>query len=301
MGIARGALRAGIAGAVLIPCAARADPPQPANVCPAGDALACERAGDERSGVRDYEHAIAFYEAACKAGRSKSCSHVGWFYNTGVGVSKSESAAFEWESRSCALNDASGCASVAILLANGLEIQRDVPRAQALALRWCNRGGALACDAYGRMLWKGGDPARATQFYAKACDAAASDREGYQGCTELAEAYRDGKGVSQDISKAVHFGAMACDGGMAKACNLLGWIYWEGKYVPKDAAAAVPLFRRACDGGDTYGCTNLGMLYLHGEEVPVDRKKAAELFQWSCDRGLDAACSNLKRMAAHRP
>jgi TPR repeat protein len=274
---------------------------EPDRVCEVGDATACESAGEERTQVGDHGAAVPLYGAACKAGRPTACNRLAWLFNTGLGVAKSERTAFEWASRSCDLGDAAGCASVAILLANGDEVTRDPIRARMLARTWCDRGGALACDAYGRMLFKAGERARGAEFYERACNLAERDREGYQGCTELAEVYRDGAGLPQDAEKAMGLAAKACDASMPRACNLLGWIYWEGRLVPRDATRAITLFSRACDNGDVYGCTNLGVRYWHGEGVEVDKKRAAELFRWSCARQLRVACDDLTHVGEPEP
>jgi TPR repeat protein len=273
-------------------------------VCDAGDAPACERAADERARAHDYSAANAYYSAACQAGRAASCNHLAYAFNTGLGTTQSHKKAFELFARSCDLDDASGCASLAILLAGmggaGADTPSDRPRALSLAQRWCDRSGALACDAYGRMLWESHDPS-AVQMWEKACADGPQDREGYQGCVHLAQALLDGQGIPVDVQRALDVASRACDAAMPAACNLVGWTYWNGKNLPRDAAKAVPYFRRACDAGDDYGCANLGSRYLHGEGVDVDVEKARKLFRWSCDRGLKVACDNLQTMQQGEP
>ncbi len=282
--------------AVAAPEAVHADAAGQDEACAVGDPLACEHAGDARAIAHDYAAANADYDVACRAGRASSCNHLGYAFNSGLGTTQNHPKAFEFFARSCDLNDASGCASLAILLAGfasaGPDIPRDLPRALALAKTWCDRGGALACDASGRMLWKAHD-SRAVEFWRKACDAGPLDREGYQGCTHLALALLDGQSVPVDIQGAIEVASKACDAGMPESCNLVGWTYWEGKYLPRDTTRAVPYFRRACDAGSEYGCANLGMRYLRGEGVDVNVDTARQLFQWSCDRGLKAACDDL--------
>jgi TPR repeat protein len=203
--------------------------------------------------------------------------------------------------RSCKLEDPSGCASLAILLAGLSGATPDAPRdpdqALALAKKWCDRGSGLACDAYGRMLSASHDP-RAPDYWRLACDMGPRDRDGYQGCTHLAQAKLDGDGVAADVEGAIAIASRACDAGMPAACNLVGWTYWDEKHVPRDAGKAVTFFRRACDRGDEYGCTNLGVRYLRGEGVEPDRGKALRLFQWACDRGFAKACDDVKIFGA---
>jgi TPR repeat protein len=97
---------------------------------------------------------------------------------------------------------------------------RDLSRATSLAQAWCDQGAALACDVYGRILWLAHDP-RAVQFWDQACAGSTRDREGYQGCTHLAQALLDGENVPPDVPRALDLLTRACEAAMPDACNLL--------------------------------------------------------------------------------
>jgi|SRR5579884_2041773 len=121
-------------------------------------------------------------------------------------------------------------------------------------------GDAQACNAAGVMFeFDGGDssdPAAASGFYKRACDANYAP-----GCNNLAWLYLRGRGVAPDRTYALTLfmaafdaARLACERGDASGCLLAGEILYEGRGVPEDEGRAVAFFRRACSGGEARAC-----------------------------------------------
>ena len=78
----------------------------------------------------------------------------------------------------------------------------------------------------------------------------------------LAELYRDGNGVRQDMAEAARFFRKAADQGHAQAQCGLGRMTRRGEGgLKKDDEAAAQLFRRAADQGFPQAQSNLGLCY----------------------------------------
>lgn len=93
----------------------------------------------------------------------------------------------------------------------------------------------------------------------------------------MGEMYRDGKGVSQDYSKAHEWYEIAASNNSADAMYALALFYWEGNGVTKDIQKARSLFLQAANLGDAEAQYNLGMIYKMGWGVEKDHY---ESFRW---------------------
>jgi TPR repeat protein len=121
----------------------------------------------------------------------------------------------------------------------------------ARCLARCDGTDAQACNAAGVLLeFDGGlasDPALASTYYRRACDANYGP-----GCNNLAWLYLRGTGVPRDPPQAMvlflaAFDAarLACARGDASGCLLAGEILYEGRGVPADEAGALAYFEKA--------------------------------------------------------
>jgi len=85
-------------------------------------------------------------------------------------------------------------------------------------------------------------------------------------------------------------------GGEAQGCSNLGNMYRDGRGVPKDDSRAVQLYQRGCAEGNPVGCTNLGFMYEESRVMARDRNRAAQLYQKGCNLGGAQACAKVKRI-----
>jgi len=123
----------------------------------------------------------------------------------------------------------------------------------------CTAGTASSCNSLGVLFEYGAkssvDPATASSFYARACDA-----EYAPGCTNLAWLYSLGRGVPRDarqamvlFTRAFDSARLACLRGDSQGCMMAGELILQGQ-VAGDDAEELAMFRTACDAGVRQGC-----------------------------------------------
>lgn len=166
-------------------------------------------------------------------------------------------------------------------------------RAIAIYRRNCASGNMSDCSSLG-VMYRDGIGVSKDVTQAVALIRKGCDGGDMRGCIFLGMAYRDGNGASKDVAQAVALIRKGCDSGLMFGCVELGEIYRDGNGVSKDAAQAVALFRRACDGGYADGCLYLGDAYESGDGVPRNKSKAIELYRKACSiQDYNKACDKL--------
>ena len=94
---------------------------------------------------------------------------------------------------------------------------------------------------------------------------------------ELGDRYREGNGVEESETQALHWYAVGAKLGDAEAQNNLGTMLLNGIGCEADAEAAVPWYRASAEQGNPVAQFNLGLRYLHGSGVePDDRGLGGE-------------------------
>jgi uncharacterized protein len=121
-----------------------------------------------------------------------------------------------------------------------------------------------------------------------------------EGCSLLAEAYRDGKGVPTNKAKAFSLYSKACEEAFAFACEALGIHVGRGDF-PLAASRAPDFFKRACDLNPMESVYSCGEKYYWGAGVPKDIPRAMSLFQSACEKAKAPwACSRVKEIEDKR-
>ena len=103
--------------------------------------------------------------------------------------------------------------------------------------------------------------------------------------------YVTGEGVRQDYREAVYWYRKAADQGHAEAQNALGFRYENGQGVAKDESEAVRWYRLAADQGNMYAQYNLGNNYRLGRGVKRNNKEAFRWLSKSAEQGYANAQS----------
>jgi TPR repeat protein len=109
----------------------------------------------------------------------------------------------------------------------------------------------------------------------------------------LAEAYRVGKVVPQDLARALCWYRTAAEQGHARAQNDLGSMYLNGVGIAADAREAVRWHRSAAEQGEPHAQFNVGLRYLHGVGVAQDDREAAEWIRSAAVQGHVEAIGEL--------
>lgn len=113
----------------------------------------------------------------------------------------------------------------------------------------------------------------------------------------LGQAYKLGKGVKQDLTRAeALFGQAAAMGHLQAADNYGLLLFQRG-----DHAKALPYIRAAADRGDPRAQYLLGVMHFNGELVPKDWVRAYALVTLAQQQGLPQASTAMVQMDTYIP
>jgi len=162
-----------------------------------------------------------------------------------------------------------------------------------LALAALGTAGAAWADVKaGVDAWSKGDYAAAVHEWQG--PAAAGDADAM---FNLAQAYRLGRGVPQDVAKAEELYAKAAANGHIEASDTYGlMLFQEGR-----REAALPYVQAAAGRGDPRSEYILGVATFNGDGVPKDWVKGYALVSLANAQGLPQAAPALAQMDAHIP
>jgi len=79
-----------------------------------------------------------------------------------------------------------------------------------------------------------------------------------------------GRGIPQDLGRAVALYCKAAERGHLEAQSNLGILYAKGQGIPRDYNEAVKWFTKAAEQGNAFAQNNLGYLYSLGEGFSKD-------------------------------
>ena len=113
----------------------------------------------------------------------------------------------------------------------------------------------------------------------------------------LAQAYKWGKGVKQDVAKAEElYGRAAALGHLQASDNYGLFLFQRGQRLQ-----ALPYIRAAADRGDPRAQYLLGLAHYNGENVPRDPIRAYALVSLAQQQGLEQARGALAEMDKYVP
>ena len=159
--------------------------------------------------------------------------------------------------------------------------------ALALGLAAILSAPAWADTKAGVDAWTRGDYASAVKEWE--AEAARGDADAL---FNLGQAYKLGKGVKQDLTRAeALFGQAAAMGHLQAADNYGLLLFQRG-----DHAKALPYIRAAADRGDPRAQYLLGVMHFNGELVPKDWVRAYALVTLAQQQGLPQAGSAMTQM-----
>ncbi len=151
---------------------------------------------------------------------------------------------------------------------------------------------ALADTKAGVDAWTRGDFAGAVRVWQ--AEAAKGDADAL---FNLGQAYKLGKGVTQDLPKAeMLFGQAAAQGHLQASDNYGLLLFQRG-----ERAKALPYIRAAADRGDPRAQYLVGIAHFNGDLVPKDWVRAYALVSLAQQQGLAQAAPALAQMDEHVP
>lgn len=140
--------------------------------------------------------------------------------------------------------------------------------------------------------WSRGDYGAAVREWKGPADKGDADAQ-----FNLAQAYKLGRGVPQDLSKATDLFAKAAANGHMQASDNYGLLLFQAG----ERARAMPYIAAAADRGDSRARYLLGLAHFNGENVPKDWVRAYALLSLAQQDGLPQAVPALAQMDQHIP
>lgn len=151
---------------------------------------------------------------------------------------------------------------------------------------------ALADVKTGVDSWAQGDYAAAVREWKTPADKGDSDAQ-----FNLGQAYKLGRGVPQDLTRAEELFAKAAAQGHIQASDNYGLLLFQRG----ERARAMPYISAAAERGDARGQYLLGLAYFNGENVTKDWVRAYALVSLAQRAGLAQAVPALSQMDQHIP
>lgn len=151
---------------------------------------------------------------------------------------------------------------------------------------------ALADVKQGVDAWSAGNYAQAVKEWQGPAQAGDPDA-----MFNLAQAYKLGRGVPRDLSRAEFLYQQAAGKGHLGAADNYGLLLFQRG----ERAKAMPYIIAASDRGDPRAQYLLGLAYFNGDQVPRDWVRAYALVSLSQQAGLEQAKSALSQMDQHVP
>lgn len=114
----------------------------------------------------------------------------------------------------------------------------------------------------------------------------------------LAQLYRNGFGVAQDIKKAFELNLEGAKLGDRTAMFDVAYSYGEGQGVEVNQSEAFKWYKKLADSGDSSAQNNIGSMYQHGKGVSKDSSEAFRWYMKAAKGGNSLAECNVGRCYA---
>jgi TPR repeat protein len=179
--------------------------------------------------------------------------------------------------------------SAELALAKKLRIEREIDEARRQLQAAADGGNVEAMYEVGAAYVDGGWGFAANLFHAFKWVGQAAEEGHGPAMARLSELYREGKGVTRDVQKAVEWGAKAIQ---SRDTFAIGYCYYKGLGVQR-ATVAANYFLVAAEDGSSEAQHRLGFCYEYGQGVKEDERKAVEWYTRAAEQGYAEAQSYL--------
>ncbi|WP_146157493.1 tetratricopeptide repeat protein [Enhygromyxa salina] len=236
--------------------------------CDGGDGVACRALGrpllDEQPFGHDPARAIQLLARAMELGDRYASGVLAWEYL----ANRRHDDARDVLDRDCGQGNGQACS-----LLGGLLSRCEDGRAPGMVPR-----DVATCEKFPKP-----DTVGATVAFERAC------RDGFVGaCVNAGKRYADGRGVTQDVPRAVELLELGCPKGRG-ACEELGRRYEHGDGVPKDLERAYATYNAACQHNQKTECWHAARV---AGVLGHDTDRRARLEQ-GCEKNSKQACDEL--------
>ncbi len=223
------------------------------------------------------EKAYFWFVKLAETGDDRAMFNVGLFTAKGYGTERDFVKAAEWMQRAAdnGDEDAEECAAEYRKLAEAIDKAKDGDaQAQAgLAGGLMKLGGSL------EQAGEGNDWKESVMWAEKAVAQGNPD-----GCWVLALAYHHGRGVDEDIPKAIKLYQKGAEAGSPACQHNLGCEYMSGINVKKDAHKGFELIKKAAEQGYGFAMRDLGKCYQFASGTPGNMKTAVEWYEKALEK-----------------
>lgn len=205
---------------------------------------------------KNYSAALQLLRPLADEGYAQAQFNIGYMYDVGEGVTKSDQEARKWYQLAADQGDIYAQFNLALLYLTG----RGVAQSDSEALKW----------------------------YRKAAEGGHDEAQ-----RSLGVLYRTGRSVPRDDQEAFKWFRRAADQGNAAAHQNLGVMYITGQGVARDPQEALRMFRYAGERGEPNAQLNLGLMHENGDGVARNYNEAAKWYYWSAKQNNARAKAQL--------
>lgn len=270
-------------------------------LCQKMDAQTCyseaQKTLAENTELTDTLALTMFIETCNKADKKISpmaCKQAGNMYSKGEGIKNSDAQAVSYFSKACNLDKQTACFQAANAYKQAKGVKADIKKASMYFAYAChflvplNANKGKACTQKGLILLKQAQEDEKNiqaiyqgfSFFQKACK-----NNDAQGCFELGEAYRTGKGVAGSDEYAKQYYRLGCNGEFAESC------LWAGNMnAAVNPVDATQYYYTGCSLNNTQACFELAQRYRLGKAISQNLGLAIITYEQICSAKLPAAC-----------
>ena len=189
-----------------------------------------------------FKEAAAVFDRLCGRQNARACFSLGFMYEGGQGVPKSDGKASRYYDRACKSRVAAACFNLGLLY----ERHRRASQAEVVFYEACSLGHKNSCKRLALSYERQGRNDLAVALYDKSCGL-----KDARACFRLAKLYEEGNVTRQNTKTALFHYSNSCSLGFGEACAWLG-----RHHEPTDKALAKRYYGKACDENHSKSCAD---------------------------------------------
>lgn len=245
----------------------------------------------------DISKAVKWHQKASDNGYWRSMQALANLYVRGKGVDKDYSKAMDLNRQyiECLVKLVNDGDVVAMFeLGNCVYNGRGISQSQSEGVEWYKKAANLgywkAQSVLATCYMNGnGDLEKDEKTAFKWIEKAAHDEKHPIVLAQLAEYYRNGIGVEQDLGKAFELNLKAAEKGNSSAQFRVAYSYSAGEGVAQDYSESFKWYMKLAEKNDAGAQNNIGAMYKNGQGVSQNYSEAFKWYKKAAEQGLDLA------------